>query len=75
MIPDKVRELAKKCGYPCVAYEGEWRGRKVYSPYYPPIDGVVPPTGLPVLVFTKGDDCWVSTTEEAFSCLNDMHPE
>jgi hypothetical protein len=75
IIPNRVKEIATELGYPCVGYEGEWKGRKVYSPYYPPIDGIAPPIGLPVLIFQEGDKFCVSTTEEAFSCLDDMYPD
>lgn len=75
MIPDRVKEIAIECGYPCVGYEGEWEGKKVYSPYYPPVDGMPPPIGLPKLIFQEGDAFRVSTAEEAFSCLNDMYPD
>ena len=75
MIPNRVKEIATELGYPCVEYEGEWKGRKVYSLFYPPVNGMRIPIGLPVLIFQKDDKFWVSNTKEAFSCLNDMYPD
>lgn len=74
MIPDKVREFAKKHGYPCVEYEGVWKEYKVYGPYFPPIDGMIPPTGLPTFILLNGDECRLSTTDEAFACIRDLWP-
>lgn len=75
MIPSKVYDLARKSGYPCVEYAGKWKKYEVYSPYFPPVNGIAPPTGLPVFIFQDQNGFRFSTTEEAFACLEDLYPE
>ncbi len=71
MIPKKVYELAQEEGFPCVEYVGKWNKYEVYEPYFPPVDGITPPTGLPVFIFQNHDGFRLSTTEEAFAYLED----
>ena len=72
MVPEKVKAYAKKHGFSLVKRIGKYEKYNVYIPYFEPVDGIVPPTGLPVCILEKnGSLTWV-TGKDAFTILDEF---
>ena len=62
-------EYAKSIGYDGAKYLHKWRGYRCYKPISKDADGM---TGLPMIILENGNECRVSTPEEALEHFDDM---
>lgn len=59
-------------GYNTAERIGTWKDYIVYSPVILPINGIVPPTGLPCFIVEKDNEySWVSG-QKAFQIMNEL---
>lgn len=69
MTQNDITAFAKKNGYEGARNGGEWRGFQVWQPYVKPINGVIPPTGLPLVILVQGQSVRMSTINEALQYI------
>ena len=65
----RALNFAKSIGYDDAKYLHKWNGYRCYKPIS---EGVIGMTGLPLIILEKGNDCRISTPEEALQHFDDM---
>lgn len=72
MLSDNVKAYAKEYVGGPVERVGTWKGYIVYAPFTKPIDGMVPPTGLPRYILEKNGVLKFVIGEEAFTIMREL---
>ena len=72
MIPEDVKKYAKNHGFDLVKKIGKYKEYNVYVPYLEPVNGIVPPTGLPACILKKSGILTWKTGKDAFAILNEF---
>lgn len=68
---ERSKKIAIQKGYNTAERIGTWKDYIVYSPVILPINGIVPPTGLPCFIVEKDNEySWVSG-QKAFQIMNE----
>lgn len=71
MLSDNVKAYAKEYVGGPVERVGTWKGYIVYIPFKEPIDGMVPPTGLPSCILEKNGTLKFVIGKEAFTIMDE----
>ena len=72
LLDNIIKNYAKKKGFDSAKKIGNWRGYIVYSPYLRPVNGIVPPTGLPTYILEKNGTLKWITGKDAFTILEEF---
>lgn len=69
---NEAKKIAIQKGYTTAKHIGIWNNYVVYSPVILPINGIVPPTGLPCFIIEKDNEYKWFSGQQAFRIMNEL---